>query len=65
MEKSKSLNNYKISEIRSSMQKEKKDEWSPKHDALVKKTIITSGKPMGFKSPESVIKHLESLGNRS
>jgi len=44
---------------------EQSKKWSEKHDELLKKVVLTSGKPMGFKSPESVIQHLESLGNRS
>lgn len=38
-------------------------EWSAKHEELLKKVMVTSGKPMGLKSPDKVIKHLESLGN--
>ncbi|WP_299293110.1 hypothetical protein [Nitrosopumilus sp.] len=65
MENPKSLNNLKTSKNRSDMEQDNKKEWSSKHDELVKKTISTSGKPMGFKSPANVIKHLESLGSRS
>ena len=47
------------------MTQDNKNQWSPKHDALVKKTINISGKAMGLKSPNDVIEHLESLGSRS
>ncbi|MGY5149398.1 MAG: hypothetical protein ACW9W3_04980 [Candidatus Nitrosopumilus sp. bin_68KS] len=47
------------------MKQDSKTEWSEKHNALLKKVMMTSGKPMGFKSPDSILKHLESLGNRS
>ncbi len=47
------------------MNQDKKKAWSNKHDELLKKVVLTSGKPMGFKSPDDILKHLESLGNRS
>ena len=35
-----------------------KKEWSAKHEKLLKKTMLTSGKPMGLKSSDKVIEHL-------